>query len=92
MFLVVRIFQSKNQLDHGFCKTSKAGVEFGGRGSFKLGGRFGVFFQMGVAAILSIQDDFENEFFGHEDTPPVILSFGVGLSWSSKKYNKPFSQ
>ncbi|MGM0567159.1 MAG: hypothetical protein ACQESX_10415 [Bacteroidota bacterium] len=71
--------------DGGFGKISTAGVEFGGRGSFKPGGRFGIFFQMGVAAILSIEDDFENEFFGDEDTPPGILSFGVGLSWSSKK-------
>lgn len=71
--------------DGGFGSLNTAGVEFGGRWVFKPGSRFGLLYQIGAAAVLNIDEDFENELYGQEDSHPAMLSVGIGLSWSSKK-------
>jgi len=75
-------FFNMSYKDGGFGLITAAGVEFGGRLVFnKQMSDFGLHFQIGLAKILSINEDFADILFKGEDTPPIMLSLGIGFSW-----------
>lgn len=67
--------------DGGFGLISTVGVEIGGRVVLNNRNDFGLHFQIGVAKILTIDDNFAEELFVGRSTPSAILAVGVGFSW-----------
>jgi len=42
---------------------------------------FGLHFQIGLAKILEIEENFEELLFNNKKAPPYMLSLGIGFSW-----------
>lgn len=68
--------------DGGFGLVNTVAMEYGGRitGSRNKGG-FGFHYQVGLGYITNIDPDFQEQLFGDQDPPPVLLSLGLGVSW-----------
>jgi opacity protein-like surface antigen len=67
--------------DCGFGLLNAAGIEYGGKWVFNKRTGFGLLFQFGIVKILKIDSDFADILFQGKDTPPLMTSFGIGLSW-----------
>ncbi len=68
--------------DSGFGLLEAVGVEYGGRWVFSKKSDFGLHYQIGFAAILSIDNDFKDQLYGEEENAPSgMLSMGIGFSW-----------
>lgn len=66
--------------DGGFGLISVLAAEYGGKWVFSKNSDFGMLYQVGLASIQYIDNDFEQQFFDGE-APPIILSIGVGFCW-----------
>ena len=58
-----------------------AALEYGGRLVGRNTGGFGFHGQVGLANVLFIDRELEQDLFGGEGVPPVLLSVGIGVSW-----------
>ncbi|HOH24673.1 MAG: hypothetical protein KBB20_06865 [Bacteroidales bacterium] len=67
--------------DGGFGLLKAFGTEFGGRLVFNKKSEFGLHFQIGLAKILEIEENFEELLFNNKKAPPYMLSLGIGFSW-----------
>ncbi|WP_339815156.1 hypothetical protein [uncultured Imperialibacter sp.] len=67
--------------DGGFGKITTLGLEFGGRLVFSKSSDLGLVTQIGIQKILSIDEEFEKQVFKGNGAPPVMMAFGIGLSW-----------
>ncbi|WOK04847.1 hypothetical protein RT717_17330 [Imperialibacter roseus] len=67
--------------DGGFGQITTLGLEFGGRLVFSKSSDLGLVTQIGIQKILSIDEEFEKQVFKGNGAPPVMLAFGIGLSW-----------
>jgi hypothetical protein len=67
--------------DAGFGLLKALGLEFGGRLVFSKKSEFGLHFQIGLAKILEIEENFEEILFDNKEAPPYMLSLGIGFSW-----------
>ena len=66
--------------DGGFGGIETAGVEFGGRWVFKDGARFGLHYQIGIAGVISIAPEMEDQVYDG-NAPDASLVMGIGFSW-----------
>ena len=67
--------------DGGFGMMKTAALEYGGRLVGRNTGGFGFHGQVGLANVLFIDRELEQDLFGGEGVPPVLLSVGIGVSW-----------
>jgi len=67
--------------DGGFGLINTGAAEFGTKWVFSQSSDLGLVVQFGLAKILSIDPEFEDRIFNGNGAPPVMLSFGIGLSW-----------
>ncbi len=68
--------------DAGMGEFRTVGVEYGGKWVFnKEKSDFGLVFQVGIAAITTISDEFKEKMYPEVDTPPATLTVGVGFGF-----------
>lgn len=67
--------------DGGYGLIQTFAVEYGGRIPLNKTNDFGLYGQVGLANILSIDSEFEEILFEGQGAIPIILSLGVGVSW-----------
>ncbi len=67
--------------DGGFGLMRTTAVEYGGRVVGRNTGGFGFHGQVGLSSVLYIDREFEESVFGSDGVAPIILSFGIGVSW-----------
>jgi hypothetical protein len=74
-------FVNINFKDGGFGAISTFGIEIGKPLRFSKSNDLAFHWQLGLASIISIDDDLANDLFGNEPTPSVMPTIGIGLSW-----------
>jgi hypothetical protein len=67
--------------DGGFGRVSTFGAEYGKRLQFSKKSDLAFHFQIGLASLISIDEDLAKELFDSTDTPSVMPTMGIGLSW-----------
>jgi hypothetical protein len=74
-------FVNINFKDGGFGAISTFGLEVGKPLRFSKSNDLAFHWQLGLASIISIDDDLANDLFGNKSTPSVMPTIGIGLSW-----------
>lgn len=67
--------------DGGLGQINGFGLEGGGRWVWSKPKDFGLIYQAGIFVINYISDDMKTALYGTLETPPVMFSVGIGLSW-----------
>ena len=67
--------------DGGFGQINGIGIEAGSRWVWSKSKDFGLIYQAGIFVINYISDDMKTALYGTLETPPVMFSLGIGLSW-----------